>query len=58
MCLSAGPSEIPFSAIRFEDLLHKGTFKTVHHAVIHHPPSGLAGLEVAVKRLKGEPMID
>ena len=50
---SADPAEIPFNAIVFQELLHKGTFKTVHHAIVNHAPRGMCGLDVAVKRLKG-----
>jgi len=44
--------EIPFSSILFEELLHKGTFKVVHHATITHPPLGIRNVHAAVKRLK------
>jgi serine/threonine protein kinase len=47
-------AEIPFSAIAFQELLHRGTFKTVHRATVSHPPRGMAALEVAVKRLKDD----
>ena len=44
---------MPFSSILFEELLHKGTFKVVHHAVVNYPPLGIMSQPVAVKRLKG-----
>ena len=46
--------EVPFNCILFEELLHKGTFKVVHHGIVNHPAQGVLGAEVAVKRLKGE----
>ena len=46
--------EIPFSDIVFQELLHRGTFKTVHRTIVTHAPRGMPGLEVAVKRLRGE----
>ena len=49
----AGTAEIPFNSIVFQELLHKGTFKTVHRALVNHPPGGMLGQEVALKRLKG-----
>lgn len=51
--LAAGTAEVPFNVISFQELLHRGTFKTVHHAIVNHQPRGIAGLDVAVKRLKG-----
>ena len=45
--------EVPFGAVVFQELLHRGTFKTVHRAIINCPARGMSGLEVAVKRLKG-----
>ena len=50
---SAGSFEVSFDVIAFQELLHRGTFKTVHHATVSHPPRGMAELHVAVKRLKG-----
>ena len=52
--LLTGPVEVPFSSILFEELLHKGTFKVVHHAVVNSPAQGMMSLPVAVKRLKGD----
>ena len=49
----AGPTEIPFSSILFEELLHKGTFKVVHHATVTDPMYGMMSVPVAVKRLRG-----
>lgn len=51
--VSSGPVEIPFNSILFEELLHKGTFKMVHHGVVNLPNQGILGVAVAVKRLKG-----
>ena len=48
-----GPLEIDFSAILFEELLHKGTFKVVHHGTVNQPALGMLSVPVAVKRLKG-----
>lgn len=48
-----GPTEVPFDCILFEELLHKGTFKIVHHAVVNYPDHGMMNVPVAVKRLKG-----
>ena len=45
---------MPFDCILFEELLHKGAFKIVHHAVVNYPERGMMGVPVAVKRLKGE----
>lgn len=50
---SSSPVEIPFNCILFEELLHKGTFKVVHHGIANHPVQGVLGAAVAVKRLKG-----
>jgi hypothetical protein len=44
---------VPFDCILFEELLHKGAFKIVHHAIVNYPEHGMMGLPVAVKRLKG-----
>lgn len=52
--VSSSPVEVPFNCILFEELLHKGTFKVVHHGIVNHPTQGVLGAEVAVKRLKGE----
>ena len=46
--------EIVFGCILFEELLHKGTFKVVHHGVVNQPSQGLLGTPAAVKRLKGK----
>ena len=51
---TGGPTEVPFDCILFEELLHKGAFKIVHHAVVNYPQHGMMGVPVAVKRLKGE----
>ena len=51
--VSSTPVEILFSCILFEELLHKGTFKVVHHGIVNQPDQGLLGAPVAVKRLKG-----
>ena len=51
--MSENPVEILFSCILFEELLHKGTFKVVHHGVVNQPDQGMLGVPVAVKRLKG-----
>ena len=51
---SSSPVEIVFGCILFEELLHKGTFKVVHHGVVNQPSQGLLGTPAAVKRLKGE----
>lgn len=52
--VNTGTVEVPFSSILFEELLHKGTFKVVHHAVINYPALGIMSLPVAVKRLKDD----
>ena len=48
-CMSEGITslEIALSAIVFEELLHKGTFKVVHKALV-------GSTEVVVKRLRGK----
>lgn len=51
--LSAVGAELPLNAIIFHELLHEGTFKTVHRAIVNYHPRGMSALEVAVKRLKG-----
>ena len=45
---------MPFDCILFEELLHKGAFKIVHHAIVNYPAHGMMGVPVAVKRLKGD----
>lgn len=52
--VSSSPVEIVFSCILFEELLHKGTFKVVHHGVVNQPSQGLLGTPAAIKRLKGK----
>ena len=51
VCFSDGMTslETTLSSIVFEELLHKGTFKVVHKALV-----GTA--EVVVKRLRGMPL--
>ena len=51
--LSIVEAELPLNAIIFHELLHEGTFKTVHRAIVNYSPRGMSNLEVAVKRLKG-----
>ena len=51
---AGGPTEVPFDCILFEELLHKGAFKIVHHAVVNYPERGMMSVPAAVKRLKGE----
>lgn len=51
--MSSSPLDILFSCILFEELLHKGTFKVVHHGVVNQPDQGILGVPVAIKRLKG-----
>lgn len=53
LCNSVGPVEVPFSSILFEELLHKGTFKVVHHGVVNYPEQSIMSQPVAVKRLRG-----
>ena len=48
-----GPIDIQFNSILFEELLHKGTFKVVHHGIVNQPINGMLSVPVAVKRLKG-----
>lgn len=48
----SSPVEVPFNSISFQDLLHRGTFKTVHRAIVNYSPRGMTGLEVAIKQLK------
>lgn len=48
-----GPVEILFNSILFEEQLHRGTFKVVHHGTVNQPLQGMLGTQVAIKRLKG-----
>lgn len=45
---------MPFDCILFEELLHKGAFKIVHHGVVNYPARGMMRVPVAVKRLRGD----